>query len=201
MRVFCCSTNSVHRMTRRFRILYILVVMEVGSRRMFHCNLTDHPRAESTIQQLREAIPSDHSSRFLIHDRHSTFSAGLDEAVRNLGIEALRTPVRTPQVRVFPTGLLRRPKDNNDIYYEPMSELSQHRSWPDFITNTISNEWLHSVYRVCAEHSHLKCPHPSTADVRRINGKGFESMRALQNVGQLLARSPFPGSRPRACYA
>jgi hypothetical protein len=30
------------------------------------------------MQQLREAIPSDHQYRFLIHDRDSIFSATLD---------------------------------------------------------------------------------------------------------------------------
>src|SRR5215469_13698702 len=53
------------------------------------------------MQQLREAIPSDHSYRFLIHDRHTTFSSALDTAVAALGVRALKTPVRTPQVNAF----------------------------------------------------------------------------------------------------
>jgi len=88
-------------MTVRFRILYILVVMEIGSRRMVRISVTEHPTAEWTIQQLREAIPSDHAYRFLIHDRHATFSDDLDEAVRNLGISVLKTPVRTPTANAF----------------------------------------------------------------------------------------------------
>jgi hypothetical protein len=52
--------------TARFRILYIFVVMEIGSRRILHCNVTPFPTAEWTIQQLREAIPSDHEYRYLI---------------------------------------------------------------------------------------------------------------------------------------
>ena len=99
-------TRCWRAITVRFRILYILVVMEVGSRRMLHCNVTDHPSAEWTMQQLREALPSDHSYRFLIHDRHSTFSPELDEAVRNLGIESLRPPLRTPQANAFCERLL-----------------------------------------------------------------------------------------------
>jgi len=54
--------------TARFRILYILVVMEVGSRWILHCNVTAQPTADWTIQQFREAIPSDHTYRFLMHD-------------------------------------------------------------------------------------------------------------------------------------
>ena len=59
--------------TARFRILYIFVLMEIGSRRILHCNLTSYPTSEWTIQQLREAIPSDHQHRFLIMiaTRHS----------------------------------------------------------------------------------------------------------------------------------
>jgi putative transposase len=87
--------------TVRFRILYILVVMEAGSRRMVRIGVTEHPTAEWTIQQLREAIPSEHAYRFLIHDRHATFSTDLDEFVRHLGIAVLKTPVRTPKANAF----------------------------------------------------------------------------------------------------
>jgi putative transposase len=87
--------------TVRFRILYILIVMEIGSRRMVRIGVTEHPTAEWTIQQLREAIPSDHSYRFLIHDRHATFSTDLDDAVRSLGISVLKTPARTPTANAF----------------------------------------------------------------------------------------------------
>jgi len=65
--------------TARFRILYVLVLMELGRRRILHCNVTDHPSAEWTLQQLREVLPDDHSSSFLIHDRDSIFSLELDK--------------------------------------------------------------------------------------------------------------------------
>jgi hypothetical protein len=56
--------------------------MEVGTRRIVHCNVTAHPTAAWTLQQLREAIPSDHSYRFLIHDRDSIFSAEVDQQLK-----------------------------------------------------------------------------------------------------------------------
>jgi Homeodomain-like domain len=43
--------------TAGFRVLYVFVVMEVGSRRILHCNVTAHPTAAWTLQQFREAIP------------------------------------------------------------------------------------------------------------------------------------------------
>ena len=41
--------------TARFRVLYVFVVLEVGSRRIV-CNVTAHPTADWTLQQFREAI-------------------------------------------------------------------------------------------------------------------------------------------------
>jgi putative transposase len=82
--------------TATFRILYVFVVIEHASRRLLHANVTAHPTAEWTLQQLREAIPSDHRYRFLIHDRDSIFSQALDQCIRNLGFNILKTPVRTP---------------------------------------------------------------------------------------------------------
>jgi len=63
--------------TARFRTLYVFLLMEVGTRRIVHCNVTVHPTAAWALQQLREAIPSDHSHPFLNHDRDAIFSAGL----------------------------------------------------------------------------------------------------------------------------
>lgn len=83
--------------TARFQLLYVLVVMEIGTRRIVHCNVTAHPSMLWTMQQLREAIPSDHGYRFLIHDRDSIFSAALDRQVGALGLRVLRTPVRAPK--------------------------------------------------------------------------------------------------------
>jgi putative transposase len=82
--------------TVRFRILYIFVALEIGSRRLLHFNVTEHPTSEWTLQQLREALPGDQDYKFLLHDRHKTFSAGLDETVESWGIHVLRSPVRTP---------------------------------------------------------------------------------------------------------
>jgi transposase InsO family protein len=79
--------------TATFRILYVFVVIEHISRRLLHVNVTAHPTAQWTLQQLREAIPSDHTYRFLIHDRDSIFSRALDQSICHLGLNVLKTPV------------------------------------------------------------------------------------------------------------
>lgn len=79
--------------TAGFRVLYVFVVMEVGRRRILQCNVTAHPTAAWTLQQFREAIPSDHPYRFLIHDRDSIFSAEVHDDLEAFGLKVLRTPV------------------------------------------------------------------------------------------------------------
>ena len=83
--------------TATFRLLYVFVVIEHASRRLLHVNVTAHPTAEWTLQQLREAIPSDHAYRFLIHDRDRIFSPALDRCIGNLGPRVLKTPPKSPQ--------------------------------------------------------------------------------------------------------
>jgi hypothetical protein len=80
--------------TATFRTLYVFVIMELGTRRILHQNVTAHPTAEWTLQQLREALPGDHPYRFVIHDRDSIFSKWLDKGATDLGVKVLRTPVR-----------------------------------------------------------------------------------------------------------
>ncbi|PYR32878.1 MAG: hypothetical protein DMF90_22655 [Acidobacteria bacterium] len=46
----------------RFPLLYVFVVLDVGTRR----NVTEHPIADSTIQQCRAVITGETAHRFLI---------------------------------------------------------------------------------------------------------------------------------------
>jgi len=62
-------------------VMYVLVVMEHASRRIIHSNVTAHPTAAWTLQQFREAIPSDHIYRFIIHDPDAIFSTRLDASL------------------------------------------------------------------------------------------------------------------------
>jgi putative transposase len=95
------ACDFVTVVTATFRRLYVLIVLEIGTRKILHCNLTAHPTAEWTAQQFREAIPSDHGYRFLIHDRDSIFSKEVDQTIENLGLKVLRTPVRAPQANAY----------------------------------------------------------------------------------------------------
>jgi putative transposase len=79
-----------------FRLLCVFVVMEHQSRRLIHCNVTAHPSALWTRQQLREALGYESRYRYLLHDRDSIFSRELDAAVGGFGLRILKTPPRCP---------------------------------------------------------------------------------------------------------
>jgi hypothetical protein len=87
--------------TATFRVLYVFVLIEVGTRRIVHCNVTAHPTADWALQQFREALPGDHAYRYVIHDRDRIYSKELDKMVEALGAKVLRTPVRAPKAKAY----------------------------------------------------------------------------------------------------
>ena len=87
--------------TATFRVVYVFVVMEVGTRRIVHWNVTAHPSAEWTGQQFRMIVSGDQPYRYVIRDRDSIYSQGVDRTVAALGLTVLRTPVRAPQANAF----------------------------------------------------------------------------------------------------
>jgi transposase InsO family protein len=92
---FCVAASAT------FQMLYVFVVLEHASRRIIHLNVTAHPTAAWTLQQLREAIRSDHTYRFILHDRDAIFSREFDNSVEHLGLEVLKTPVPSPQANAL----------------------------------------------------------------------------------------------------
>jgi transposase InsO family protein len=84
--------------TATFRMLYVFVVIEHGTRRLAHVNVTADPSADWTLQQLREVIGDNHGHhKYLIHDRDRIFANHLDDSIRALGVEVLRSPIASPK--------------------------------------------------------------------------------------------------------
>jgi putative transposase len=83
--------------TATFRTLYVFVVIEHGTRRFAHVNVSSSPTADWTLQQLREVVGDTDSHRHLIHDRDRIFAKRLDASIKALGIEVLRSPVASPK--------------------------------------------------------------------------------------------------------
>jgi hypothetical protein len=72
-------------------MFYVFVVIEHGTRRLAHINVTANPNADWTLQQLLEVARSGGGHRYVIHDRDRIFARHLDDSIRALGVEQLRS--------------------------------------------------------------------------------------------------------------
>ncbi|HTT09253.1 MAG TPA: integrase core domain-containing protein [Burkholderiaceae bacterium] len=86
--------------TATFRVLYVFVVVEHGTRRLAHLNVTSHQSGQWTLQQLREVLGESHH-KYLIHDRDAIYARHLDTSIRALGLEVLRSPIASPKANAI----------------------------------------------------------------------------------------------------
>jgi transposase InsO family protein len=96
--VIACDFFTVE--TAWLRTLYVLLFIELGSRRIHLSASTVHPDAAWVTQQARNLImdlddrPT--AIRFLIRDRDTKFVGPFDEVFRSEGAQVIPTPVRAP---------------------------------------------------------------------------------------------------------
>jgi len=82
--------------TVSFRILYVFLVLAHERRRVVHFNVTDHPTAEWTPQQLVQAFPYDTAPRYLLRDRDRIYGESFRMQAANMEINEVLTAARSP---------------------------------------------------------------------------------------------------------
>lgn len=82
--------------TVRFEILYVLVILAHDRRRVRHFNITAHPTAAWTAQQVVEACPWETAPRYLLRDRDGVYGTAFRTRVAALGIEEVLSAPRSP---------------------------------------------------------------------------------------------------------
>jgi transposase InsO family protein len=87
--------------TIRFQVLYVFLVLAHDRRRIVHFNVTAHPTAEWTGQQLRNAFPFDQIPRYLLRDRDAIFGEEFRDEVRAMGIKEVLSAPRSPWQRAY----------------------------------------------------------------------------------------------------
>jgi transposase InsO family protein len=76
------------------RVLFVLVLLSHGRRRIVHVNVTEHPTSAWTAQQLVEAFPEDSAPRWLLRDRDSIYDEQVRRRIASLGItEVVSSPL------------------------------------------------------------------------------------------------------------
>jgi transposase InsO family protein len=160
--------------TATFRVLYVLFVIHHGRRQIVHFAVTENPKSEWIVQQLREAFPFDEAPRHLIFDRDAKFSEEVVHTIKSMGIEPSRTAWRSP----WQNGAAER------------WVLSARREMLDFVV-VFSEEHLRKLLSSYVEYYHQDRPHLSlekdTPVPRPVSMKprGGGTVIALPRVGGL----------------
>jgi transposase InsO family protein len=87
--------------TLRFQVLYVFLVLAHDRRKIVHFNVTDHPTAEWTAQQLQEAFPFEQIPRYLLRDRDRIFGDEFTKEVNAMGIKEVLSAPRSPWQRAY----------------------------------------------------------------------------------------------------
>jgi len=79
--------------TARRRVLFVFVVLAHDRRRVLHFNVTGHPTAAWTTQQIVEAFPDDSAPSYLLRDRDSVYGHVFRQRLKGRAVgEALTAP-------------------------------------------------------------------------------------------------------------
>ena len=82
--------------------VYVLAVIEHGSRRVWVLGATEHPVQAWVVQQARNLLMDleDAGTRvkFVLHDRDASFAAAFDAVFRAAGVRVIRSAVQAPRM-------------------------------------------------------------------------------------------------------
>jgi len=78
------------------KVLFVLLILAHKRRHVVHFNITEHPTAQWTAQQVVEAFPWNEAPRYLLRDRDRVYGASFRRRVRHMGIEEVLIAPRSP---------------------------------------------------------------------------------------------------------
>jgi putative transposase len=174
--------------TIALRRFYVLLFIELGSRRVHLAGCTTNPTGDWVAQQARNLSFTGvfERIRFLIHDRDGKFTTPFDEVFRSEGIKVIHTPIRAPQANADAERFVR----------------TVHAECLDWLL-ILGHRHLERVLRVYTRHYNCECPtadsrcchpsHPPQADLRTRT----RSSAATDSADSSTSTRTFILSRPR----
>jgi putative transposase len=92
--------------TAQLRVLFVLVVLAHHRRRVLHFNVTAHPTAAWTAQQIVDTFPDDTAPGYLLRDRDAIYGDSFRQRVRGMQIQEVLTAPRSPWQNPFAERLI-----------------------------------------------------------------------------------------------
>ena len=92
--------------TVRLRVFFVLVVLAHHRRRVVHFNVTEHPTAAWTAQQIVDAFPNESAPAYLLRDRDRVYGHQFRPRLKGMGIEEVLTAPHSPWQNPFAERLI-----------------------------------------------------------------------------------------------
>ena len=77
-------------------VLFVFLILSHDRRRVVHFNVTEHPTAKWTTQQIVEAFPWDTAPGYLLRDRDKIYGSFFQDRVKNMDIKEVKIAPRSP---------------------------------------------------------------------------------------------------------
>ena len=130
-----CDFFTVPTLT--FNLLYVFVVLSHDRRRILHINVTKHPTAEWTAQQLTEAFPGDQPLPRFLHrdrDRDSIYGEVVRARIAALGLREVVSAKQAPWQNPYAERVIGSIRRECTDHLVPLNESHLRKILGDYVT-------------------------------------------------------------------
>ena len=130
--------------TIRFEVLYVLIIIEHGSRRIAHFAVTKNPNMFWLTQQFRNATPYGKHPKYLIHDNDPVFKSKVFQGfLANSNIKSKPTTFRSPWQNPYAERVIGTIREELLNHIIPFSERHLYKLLDEYINNYYNTDRTH----------------------------------------------------------